>query len=129
MCILTIYLIICFQDPESAPAPTDEPAPALGADEDLDFSSIKKKSKSKKAALDMEAFEKELKETKARDGDDDDEEVPHGEDLEIDGDIGEDVFAQGEAPQGIESGNEAWLKSDRDYIYPEVHILPLLIDF
>jgi translation initiation factor 2 subunit 2 len=74
----------------------------------------------------MEAFEKELHEAKAKEGGDedgdadgDDAVVPR-EDLEVEGDIGDDVFAMGEAPQGLESGTEAWLKSDRDYLYPEV---------
>ena len=69
----------------------------------------------------MDAFEKELKES-AKDGEDEDEDGPR-EDLEIEGDIGDDVFAQGEAPSGVESGSEAWLKTDRDYFYPEVRIL------
>jgi translation initiation factor 2 subunit 2 len=109
---------------QDAAAPADDdsaPVPATD-DADLDFSSLKKKKKSKKAALDMEAFEKELHDAKAKDGDDDDEadgEVVQ-EDIEIEGDIGDDVFAMGEAPQGLESGSEPWLSSDRDYIYPEV---------
>jgi len=36
-------------------------------------------------------------------------------------DLGEDVFAQShEAPAGMESQNEPWLASDRDYTYQEV---------
>jgi hypothetical protein len=51
------------------------------------------------------------------------------EDAEINGDalenmdeaeLGEDPFARAEAPTGLEGGDEAWLKSDRDYTYPEV---------
>jgi hypothetical protein len=80
----------------------------------------------------MEAFEAELHEAKATssktaDGDEeegaDGDDAPRGEDIDIDGDIGDDVFAAGEAPVGLESGSEAWLKSDRDYTYPEVLIL------
>ena len=43
----------------------------MGAGEDLDFSDLKKKKKksSKKAALDLEAFEKELNESKTKDAD------------------------------------------------------------
>jgi translation initiation factor 2 subunit 2 len=69
----------------------------------------------------MEAFEKELKES-AKDGDEDEEDGPRGEDLEIEGDIGDDVFALGGegAPAGIDSGSEPWLGSDRDYFYNEV---------
>ena len=46
----------------------------MGAGEDLDFSDLKKKKKksSKKAALDLEAFEKELNESKSKDADEDD---------------------------------------------------------
>jgi translation initiation factor 2 subunit 2 len=104
------------------PLEGDEGTAENGADDgdDLnDFSELKKKKKSKKKpAFDMEAFEKELKES-AKDGEDEDEDAPR-EDLEIEGDIGDDVFAQGEAPSGVESGSEAWLKSDRDYYYPEL---------
>lgn len=71
----------------------------------------------------MEAFEKELNDTKAKDDDDEGE----GEDGPVrpmeefdEEELGEDVFAQGSAPAGLEAGNEAWLKSDRDYTYPEV---------
>lgn len=80
----------------------------------------------------MEAFEAELHEakatsSKAADGDEeegaDGDDAPRGEDIDIDGDIGDDVFAAGEAPVGLESGSEAWLKSDRDYTYPEVLVL------
>ncbi|KAG6860268.1 hypothetical protein C0995_013512 [Termitomyces sp. Mi166 len=101
-------------------------APAITAD-DLDFSDIKKKKKSskKKAAFDLDAFEKELNESKAKSGaegadDDDDAEPANSLDHLDDADLGEDVFAQGDAPVGVEAGNEAWLRSDRDYTYPEL---------
>ena len=36
-------------------------------------------------------------------------------------DLGEDVFAQAhEIPAGVDSQNEPWLSSDRDYTYQEV---------
>ncbi|KAJ8091242.1 translation initiation factor eIF-2 beta subunit [Marasmius tenuissimus] len=95
------------------------------ATEDLDFSDIKKKKKSskKKAAFDLEAFEKELNESKKDGAGSDDEDAPDGEanpNLNDDGDLGDDPFAQPDAPTGVESGNEAWLNSDRDYLYPEL---------
>ncbi|KAG6876743.1 hypothetical protein C0992_011974 [Termitomyces sp. T32_za158] len=100
-------------------------APAITAD-DLDFSDIKKKKKSskKKAAFDLDAFEKEFNESKAKPGvegaDDDEDGEPTNFDNLDDADLGDDVFAQGDAPVSVEAGNEAWLKSDRDYTYPEL---------
>ncbi|ETW77459.1 hypothetical protein HETIRDRAFT_480114 [Heterobasidion irregulare TC 32-1] len=92
--------------------------------EDLDFSDLKKKKKSskKKAAFDLEAFEKELNESKAKDGADDEEEGDDGEHFnDIDeAELGDDPFAHGEAPTDIDAGNEPWLSSDRDYFYPEL---------
>jgi len=97
--------------------------------EDLDFSDLKKKKKSskKKANFDMEAFEKELKSSATVDataGDEDDGEPAPAVDLDDDdADLGDDPFAQpapGEILAGMGSGNEAWLKSDRDYTYPEL---------
>jgi len=89
----------------------------------------KKKSSKKKAAFDLDAFEKELNDskTKAKEdvGEEDDEDgpAPDGTHLENvdEAELGDNPFAQpGEAPVGIDAGNEAWLKSDRDYTYPEV---------
>ncbi|KIK55512.1 hypothetical protein GYMLUDRAFT_76467 [Collybiopsis luxurians FD-317 M1] len=99
------------------------PTPAIT--EDLDFSDIKKKKKkSKKAALDMEAFEKELSGSKSKStGDDDDDvEMEHNPNLDIDdADLENDPFAQPiDVPVGVDSGNEPWLSSDRDYAYPEL---------
>ena len=38
-------------------------------------------------------------------------------------DLGEDVFAQShEAPAVVDSQNELWLSSDRDYTYQEVSL-------
>jgi translation initiation factor 2 subunit 2 len=39
--------------------------------------------------------------------------------------LGEDPFARAESqPTGLDSGNEPWLKSDRDYTYQEVRSYP-----
>ncbi|KAF8646628.1 hypothetical protein AX16_007128 [Volvariella volvacea WC 439] len=105
-----------------ATAATSGDAPAT---DDLDFSDIKKKKKSKKAAFDIDAFEKELQEskpTKAAGGDEEDEDgdVPTGAHLDNDdADLGDNPFAH-EAPAGVDAGTEPWLKSDRDYTYPEL---------
>ena len=102
--------------------------PTTAAADDLDFSDLKKKKKKKKAAFDLEAFEKELSESKAKDEEEDVDEVggePDGRHLDDvnEEDLGEDVFAQShEAPAGTDSQsqNEPWLSSDRDYTYQEV---------
>ena len=83
------------------PTPTQttgpEETPGTGA------SKKKKKKSSKKAALDLEAFEKELNESKAKEADDDD----GGEEqqvLEVDEtELGDDPFARG-GGEGDESG-------------------------
>jgi translation initiation factor 2 subunit 2 len=110
--------------------------PTITAD-DLDFSDIKKKKKSskKKAAFDMEAFEKELNESKEKPeavegaagiDEEDEPEVPVDTshlDIVDEAELGENPFANAravEVPIGIDAGNEAWLKSDRDYTYPEL---------
>jgi len=99
-------------------ATTDAPAAAT---EDLDFSDLKKKKKSgkKKAALDLEAFEKELGDSAGKDGAEE-----GGENLdEVDeAELGEDPFARGGegAAAGADSDNEPWLSSDRDYTYTEL---------
>lgn len=81
---------------------------------------MKKKKKSKSKKIDLEAFEKELQETAAKDADDDGEiDGEHLADLD-EAELGDDPFAQADGPAGLEAGNEAWLKSDRDYTYPEV---------
>jgi len=117
----------------STPAvvPTEAPTtdvPAITPD-DLDFSDIKKKKKStkKKATFDLEAFEKELNDSKAKSSggaeDDDDEDEPDTSHLDnIDeAELGEDPFAQpSDAPVGVDAGTEAWLRSDRDYTYQEL---------
>lgn len=113
-------------------APTDVPQVTS---EDLDFSDMKKKKKSskKKAAFDMEAFEKELNESKkdsgeggkAKKGDDEDED----EDAPVDTshldqvdetELGDNPFSRPDVPISVDAGTEAWLTSDRDYTYPEV---------
>ena len=86
---------------------------------------MKKKKKKSSKKIDLEAFEKELNESKAKDEIDDEGEGDDGEGLaEIDeAELGDDPFAQGaDAPTGVDAGNEAWLKSDRDYTYPEVRV-------
>ena len=95
----------------------------------------KKKSSKKKANFDLEAFEKELNDSKAKsapkaeDGANDDEDdgpEPDGSHLDnIDeAELGDDPFAHAaDAPVGVDAGTEAWLKSDRDYTYPEVRSL------
>ncbi|KAH9848101.1 eukaryotic translation initiation factor 2 beta [Lenzites betulinus] len=93
--------------------------------EDLDFSDLKKKKKksSKKAALDLEAFEKELNQSKAQDAEED-EGPEEGAIPELDeGELGDDPFARagGDAAAiSLDSGSEPWLKSDRDYTYEEL---------
>jgi translation initiation factor 2 subunit 2 len=78
----------------------------------------------------LDAFEKELNESKAKSStaadDEDDEGEPastaHLDDID-EAELGEDPFAQSDAPVGVDAGNEAWLKSDRDYTYQEVNFL------
>jgi hypothetical protein len=75
----------------------------------------------------LDAFEKELNESKAKsstaaDDEEDDGELvntAHLDDID-EAELGEDPFAQNDAPVGVDAGNEAWLKSDRDYTYQEV---------
>ncbi|KAH9834754.1 eukaryotic translation initiation factor 2 beta [Rhodofomes roseus] len=105
------------EDNSGTSTPTTVPA----ATEDLDFSDLKKKKKSskKKAALDMEAFEKELHQAKAKDAD----EEEGGEELvaEVDeAELGDDPFARNEGVVSTDAGNEPWLSSDRDYTYQEL---------
>ncbi|KAH9063187.1 domain found in IF2B/IF5-domain-containing protein [Lactarius vividus] len=104
---------------------TNASTAAPGITEDLDFSDLKKKKKStkKKAAFDLEAFEKELQESKSKDANaDDDEDIPDGEHLnDIDEtELGDDVFDRSEVPAGVDQGTEPWLGSDRDYTYQEL---------
>lgn len=96
----------------------------------------KKKSGKKKAAFDMEAFEKELNESKKdsgegkKKGDDEDEDedgpvdTSHLDNVD-EAELGENPFSRPDAPVGVDAGNEAWLSSDRDYTYPEVSRLPV----
>ncbi|KAI0767635.1 eukaryotic translation initiation factor 2 beta [Fomes fomentarius] len=102
---------------------TSTPTTVPAASEDLDFSDLKKKKKksSKKAALDLEAFEKELNESKAKEADEDE----GGEETQLqeidEAELGDDPFARG-GGEGVslDSGNEPWLKTDRDYTYEEL---------
>ena len=112
---------------------------ASGMDE---FSDLKKRSKK---AFDLEAFEKELKESEEAGGDDQEEEgaapksilkksTPAGSDDE---DAGDDEPVEGEDPFGKDGEDEEegvvskaeqaaaakeWLKDDRDYTYTEVSL-------
>lgn len=104
---------------------TTTPATTLSTSEDLDFSELKKKKKSskKKATFDLEAFEKELQESKSKDANaDEEEDLPDGGHLnDIDeAELGDDVFDRSEAPAGVDQGTEPWLGSDRDYTYQEL---------
>lgn len=89
---------------------------------------MKKKKKSSKKKADLDAFEKEVTESKAKsttegaDDDDEDGPAPDGSHLEEfdEAELGDDPFARPDAPVGVDAGNEPWLKSDRDYTYPEV---------
>ncbi|KIM41308.1 hypothetical protein M413DRAFT_445340 [Hebeloma cylindrosporum] len=113
---------------ENAPAAD---GPTITAD-DIDFSDMKKKKKSskKKANFDLDAFEKEIGESKAKaskteGGYDDDDEGPEPDGSHLDNideeELGDDPFAQaGDAPVGLDAGTEPWLKSDRDYTYQEL---------
>lgn len=65
----------------------------------------------------MEAFEKELNEAKARDEEEEGDVAPVNDGDE---DLGDDPFARGSESIAVDGGNEPWLSSDRDYIYPEV---------
>jgi translation initiation factor 2 subunit 2 len=117
---------------EIAPAATE----GTTTIDDLDFSDMKKKKKSnkKKANFDLEAFEKELNVSKAKSaskpegGEEDEEDGPEPDGSHLDNidetELGDDPFAQtGDAPVGVDAGNEAWLKSDRDYTYQEVRVV------
>jgi len=134
----------------SISATTTEPTTVAAATitpDDFDFSDIKKKKKStkKKAAFDLEAFEKELNDSKSKSttttsssggggggaAEEDDDDGPEPDTTHLDhideAELGDDPFAQpGDTPVDVYAGNEAWLKSDRDYTYPEVHLLFLL---
>lgn len=113
---------------ESAPVAE---GPTITAD-DIDFSDMKKKKKSskKKTNFDLDAFEKEIGESKAKaskteGGDDEDDEGPEPDGSHLDNideeELGDDPFAQaGDAPVGLDAGTEPWLKSDRDYTYQEL---------
>ena len=83
---------------------------------------MKKKKKKSSKKLDLEAFEKELNESKAKDVEDDSEAVPDGEHLaDVDEtELGDDPFAHSGDTGGVDTGSEPWLKSDRDYTYAEV---------
>nr|KAF9453401.1 eukaryotic translation initiation factor 2 beta [Macrolepiota fuliginosa MF-IS2] len=122
--------------------PTTAPAAAAAAGEvpqitsdDLDFSDMKKKKKSskKKAAFDLEAFEKELNDSKKESSegktktkteeDEDEDDIPVDTshlDIVDEFELGDNPFSRPDAPIGVDAGTEAWLSSDRDYTYPEL---------
>ena len=79
----------------------------------------KPEKKTKKTMLDMEAFEKELHESKVKDVEEDEGAEAQPEEAD-ETELGDDPFARGEVAAGLDAGNEPWLKSDRDYTYPEV---------
>ncbi|WWD20045.1 hypothetical protein CI109_104518 [Kwoniella shandongensis] len=84
---------------------TAEPTPASVDGLDLPM----KKKKSKKTA----EFAKELDELDAQNED--------GENVEIEGDLGDDVFSKpGESERSEETGKEAWIVEGRDPTYPEL---------
>ncbi|KZS96859.1 hypothetical protein SISNIDRAFT_547558 [Sistotremastrum niveocremeum HHB9708] len=100
--------------PASASAPEPSAEPAL---DDFDLSDLKKKKKSSKKKVDLEAFEKELENSKGGDADDDDIAAA----LDDDADLGDDPFAPvADVPSGVDTGSEPWLGSDRDYKYNEL---------
>ena len=47
--------------------------------------------------------------------------MPEGDETEL----GDDPFARAGEGVSLDSGNEAWLKSDRDYTYEEVRLFVL----
>lgn len=114
--------LTCAQEEGSGTA-----TPTTGAADDTDFSDIKKKKK-KKPVFDLDAFEKELGESKVKDEEpeaDDAGGEPDGRHLDDvnEEELGEDVFAQShEAPTGADPQIEPWLSSDRDYTYQEVSL-------
>lgn len=116
--------LTCLQPEEGSGTAT----PTTGVADDLDFSDLKKKKKKKKAAFDLEAFEKELSQSKAKDEEADVDETggePDGHHLDDinEEDLGEDVFAHPhEAPASVDPQSEPWLASDRDYTYQEVSL-------
>jgi len=111
------------EDGSGTSTPTAAPTAPAAAAEDLDFSDLKKKKKSskQKTSSGMEAFMKALNESTTKDAEEED--VPDGSHLdEVDEtELGDDPFARaGEGAVGLDAGSEPWLKSDRDYTYPEL---------
>lgn len=74
----------------------------------------------------MEAFEKELNEAKAKDGEDADADGAPIDEVD-EAELGDDPFARGGGAGEVvvvDAGSEAWLGSDRDYTYAEVRPHP-----
>lgn len=97
-------------DDDAIPATAADDAPAEEGDE-LDFSNLKKKKKKRVVEEQVAALDAQLEEAGVLD-----------EKFE-----GEDPFAKGEGEEAEETDGkdeeEAWLKSDREYTYEEVHSL------
>ena len=99
----------------------DEAAPADGADQgvtedtpDLDFSSLKKKKKKRVIDDQVASLDAQLEKAGVLDEKDETEDIAEKE--------------EGEEGTTVEDGKaeeEAWLKSDRDYTYEEVHLITL----
>lgn len=93
----------------------DEIAPAEGADQatedttDLDFSSLKKKKKKRVIDDQVASLDAQLEKAGVLDDKDETEE------------IGENEVEEGITAEEGKEEEEAWLKSDRDYTYEEVH--------
>ncbi|CDR41467.1 RHTO0S06e02124g1_1 [Rhodotorula toruloides] len=129
-------------DDEQPSTPPAESADASGGLDD--FSDLKKRKKKTKKTFDLDAFDKELAETEAAGGEDDEEApqpksilkkkaTPAGSDDEDEG-VDEDEPVEGEDPFAKEDRDEdsqtskaeaaaqakAWLKEDRDYTYTEL---------
>ena len=72
----------------------------------------------------MEAFEKELNESRAKDGEGEDADGAPIDDVD-EAELGDDPFARGGEAAVVDAGGEAWLNSDRDYTYAEVRFAAL----
>ena len=84
----------------------------------------KKKKSKKKAAADLEAFEKQLGETKDEDEDDDEADGADMDFRDENDDLGDDIFDR--TGEEVTEGVEPWAGTNRDYTYPEVRMQHLL---
>ncbi|KDN47595.1 hypothetical protein RSAG8_03385, partial [Rhizoctonia solani AG-8 WAC10335] len=95
--------------------------PATGGGDDLgEFKGLKKKGGRKKAAFDLEAFEKEIAESKAKAGEDDEDDGGPALDMD-EGDLGEDLL--GRFYQVLRAQNPELAGEKRKYTIapPSVH--------